>query len=95
MLLTRGCVIEENTLVGEGTQIGRESAATTVIKNCIIGKDCEDLRRVSLLGYALRPDGDSLSPAAPPNPLCLMFPLAPLAALQLPKPTLPWRWPRT
>lgn len=40
MLLTRGCVIEENTLVGEGTQIGRESAATTVIKNCIIGKDC-------------------------------------------------------
>jgi len=40
VLLTRGCVIEENTLVGEGTQIGRESAATTVIKNCIIGKDC-------------------------------------------------------
>ena len=35
-----GCELEENVLIGGGTKIGREAAPTSVISNCVIGRNC-------------------------------------------------------
>ena len=39
--LTWGCVLEENVLVGYGSNVGREGAPTTTLVNCTIGKQCK------------------------------------------------------
>eukprot|EP00041_Stephanoeca_diplocostata_P024277 m.609939 g.609939 ORF g.609939 m.609939 type:complete len:763 (+) comp22493_c0_seq2:199-2487(+) len=39
-VLTRGCMLEENVLMGKNSRVGREGAPITVISNCVIGRNC-------------------------------------------------------
>mmetsp|Transcript_6185 Transcript_6185/g.15890 ORF Transcript_6185/g.15890 Transcript_6185/m.15890 type:complete len:717 (+) Transcript_6185:167-2317(+) len=41
VMLTRGCELQENVLVGFATVVGREGAPKTTLTNCIIGKRCK------------------------------------------------------
>jgi NDP-sugar pyrophosphorylase family protein len=41
VIIYRGCVIEERTVVGSGTCVGRDGGERTIITGSIIGKNCK------------------------------------------------------
>lgn len=39
-IVHRGCSLEQDVVIGQGTQVGREGAAVATISKSVIGRNC-------------------------------------------------------